>query len=66
MADDCGRVNPVTPQFLNRDDRKDLYRGRRMKKHPVRIRDGSGTDEDGITVEDAGEPESGNRIDLRI
>jgi len=66
MADDCGRVNPVTQQFLNHDDREGLYRSRHLKKHSRHTRDDSGADGDETTVEDAEGPGSENRIDLRI
>jgi|PlaIllAssembly_1097288.scaffolds.fasta_scaffold3148743_2 hypothetical protein len=66
MADDCGRVNPVTPQFLGRDDREGLYRSRHVKKNPKQVPDGPSNDGDETTVEDAEGPGLRNRIDLRI
>jgi len=64
MADDFGRVNPVSPHFLDRGSRKEPYAGRHGRKHQEHGQ--------GDTKEDAGDerevaaPASGIHINLRI
>ena len=66
MADDFGRVNPVSPHFLDRGARDGPYQGRHSRKHPEHGMDQSDTDTDIVAEEETGAPASTNHIDIRI
>ena len=66
MADDCGRVNPVTPHFLNRGSREEPYQGRHSKKQQGHDSGDPVTETDAISEEDERKSAPGNHIDLRI
>ena len=66
MADDFGRVNPVSPHFLDRGAREEPYQGRHSKKHQDHDRDNPDAETETVAPEDAAAPPGGNHIDLRI
>jgi hypothetical protein len=66
MADDFGRVNPVSPHFLDRGAREEPYQGCHSRKHHEHGMDHAAADTDVVAEEEAGVPASTNHIDLRI
>jgi hypothetical protein len=66
MADDFGRVNPVSPHFLDRGAHEEPYSGRHPRKHQSRGQDNPDHDPDDMEFEEADESDSKNHIDLRI
>lgn len=66
MADDFGRVNPVSQHFLARGAREEPYQGRHPKKHPGEEPDGSDGEVDASAKQEVEAPPPGNHIDLRI
>jgi len=66
MADEFGRVNPVTPHFLNRNAREERYQGRHAKKHLGHGQENTELETDPVTEEEKGASAPRNHIDLRI
>ncbi|MBZ5495453.1 MAG: hypothetical protein LAP85_03550 [Acidobacteriia bacterium] len=67
MADDFGRVNPVSRHFLDRGAREEPYQGRHSKKHQGHVGDSADVVADEVAEESAADaPAAGNHIDLRI
>jgi len=66
MADNLGRVNPVSPRFLDRGMREEPYQGRHPKKQHGQHQGGSGEDLDDSADDGSGKPAAKNHIDLRI
>ncbi len=66
MADNLGRVNPVSRHFLDRGGREEPYQGRHPKKHPGPHQDGPDPDPDDLVEDGTAENATKNHIDLRI
>jgi len=66
MADDFGRVNPVSPHYLDRGAREEPYQGRHSKKQHAPGQESPESDMSFDADEGASEPVPGNHIDLRI
>jgi len=66
MADDLGRVNPVSPHFLNRGAREGPYQGRHAKKHHGHEAPCLEPDAEPVVKEQAKESAPQSHIDLRI
>ncbi len=66
MTDDFGRVNPVTPQFLERDVHEKTYSGRHPRKHQSQDQDGTAADAEIVEQEAVGESPVQNHIDFRV
>ena len=66
MADDLGRVNPVSPHFLNRGAREGPYRGRHAKKQQGQETACPEPDEDIVDEQQAAASAPQSHIDLRI
>jgi len=66
MADDFGRVNPVSPHFLDRGAHEEPYSGRQPRKHQSHGQGHPDHASDDLEFEEADESDSKNHIDLRI
>jgi hypothetical protein len=66
MADDFGRVNPVSPHFLKRGAREEPYQGRHAKKHHGHEPDCPEPDREEVVEEEAADSAPKSHIDLRI
>lgn len=66
MAENLGRVNPVSRHFLDRGAREEPYSGRHSRKHPGPHRAGRSVDQGDCKSEETGETDVKNHIDLRI
>jgi hypothetical protein len=65
MADDFGRIHPVSQHFLNRGAREEPYPGKQPRKHTGKETEGA-ADEEADAVDESVESASGTLIDLRI
>ncbi len=65
MADDFGRVHPVSQHFLNRGAREEPYPGKQSRKQSGNEADDTPAEED-LAGDESGAPAIGNLIDLRI
>ncbi len=66
MADNLGRVNPVSPHFLHRDVREEPYQGRHSKKHSGVHQERTEEEPEEATEDGDREPAAAIHIDLRI
>ena len=66
MADDFGRVNPVSQHFLARGAKEEPYQGRHSRKHQSEDPRGSDDEMDAQAGQEVEAPPPGNHIDLRI
>ncbi len=66
MADNLGRVNPVSPHFLHRDVREEPYQGRHSKKHPGAQQEKAEEEPEDTTEDGTRKPAAAIHIDLRI
>jgi hypothetical protein len=66
MADDFGRVNPVSPHFPNRGAREEPYQGRNAKKHHGHEPACPEPDAEEVVEEEAADSTPKSHIDLRI
>jgi hypothetical protein len=66
MADDFGRVNPVSPHVPDRGAREEPYHGRHPKKHFPQPRHSADGDVEDFPDDRSGEPGARNHIDLRV
>ncbi len=66
MADNLGRVNPVSRHFLHRGGREEPYQGRHSKKHPEHRDDSPSADPDDFAEDGTGETAAKSHINLRI
>ena len=66
MADDFGRINPVSPHFLDRGAHEEPYSGRHARKQQSHGQDLPDHDPDDLDLEEPDESDSKTHIDLRI
>ena len=66
MADDLGRVNPVSPHFLDRGAKEGPYQGRHAKKQHGHEAGCSEPDAEMVVEEQAADSAPQSHIDLRI
>ncbi len=66
MTDDFGRVNPVSPQFLERDVHEKAYSGRHARKHQSQEENSPATETESVEQEAVSVSPVQSHIDLRI
>jgi hypothetical protein len=66
MADNLGRINPISQHFLNRGVREEAYQGRHSRKHPGAQQESAREEPEDAVDEGNGEPAAAMHIDLRI
>jgi hypothetical protein len=66
MADDFGRIQPVSQHFLDRGAREEPFPGRNSKKHHGNDSGEGDTEMDESPPEAAQETAAGTHIDFRI
>ncbi len=66
MTDDFGRINPVSPQFLERDVHEKTYSGRHSKKHQSQDDDSPAAETESVEQKAVGVSPVQNHIDFRI
>jgi hypothetical protein len=66
MADNLGRINPVSQHFLNRGVREEPYQGRHSKKHTGAGQESVQEEREDADGEGNGESAVAMHIDLRI